>query len=187
VLNLGSTVFGCTHHGDVTLQDFNGYSVYDYYAAGGIAGRSLGTISDCINTGKIFSWFWAGGIASTQYDDALILNCLNLGTVESSHRDSSGGIVGKNSGVSQVKCCVNVGDVASRKGAGYGIAPNYTVVENCYALSLYNSAAGTVTTLSRLGDKSFWTDTLGWDESIWCFDELDFESGKHPTLRDEME
>ena len=124
-------------------------------------------------------------ITNVATDSSVTQNCLNIGTVEVSHTYSSGGIIGDTDGDKdhQVKCCVNVGDLVSKKGACLGISPYGTVVENCYALSLYNSAGGTVTTLSQLNDKIFWTDALGWDESIWCFDELDAENGKYPTLR----
>lgn len=37
-------------------------------------------------------------------------------------------------------------------------------------------------TTEQVNDKSFYIDTLGWDENIWSFADLDAENGKFPTL-----
>ena len=51
----------------------------------------------------------------------------------------------------------------------------------------YNIVVGSesekLLTKSLLESKDFYINTLGWDETIWNFDDLDIENSKYPTLR----
>ena len=56
-----------------------------------------------------------------------------------------------------------------------------TKPENCY--TIIESQYANHMEISQLNLKAFYTDTLGWDEDIWNFEDLDFENGKTPTLK----
>lgn len=79
---------------------------------------------------------------------------------------------------------MNLGQIVNANGGEYrfGIADGAHNIENSYAVELYQSK-GKLVSLQTLAEKSFWLDTLGWDEAIWNFDELAPENGKYPTLR----
>ena len=116
--------------------------------AGGICGYSTVAITNCHNTGDIFSsngntnYSYSGGICG--YSTAIVTNCHNTGNITaptfSSSRSYSGGICGFASGT--VLRCYNTGDISSsststtsstaqsRSGGicGYSSA----IIKNCY-------------------------------------------------------
>ena len=150
----------------------------DVWGVGGIVGCNNGLIKSCVNYGSIKMGNHIGGIVGFTF--GTIDNCSNQGTVSDGMH--VGGIVGYIDFAS-VNNCTNVGAVKDGDCLG-GIAGwGNCDVKNCYAIDLYDSDRGITVTVQQLADKSFWTDTLGWDESIWIFDDLDPENGKYPALR----
>lgn len=79
---------------------------------GSIAGKNLGTITDCYSTGNVWSRRYAGGIAG--YNSGEILNCYNNGVITAlmDFDLCAGGIVGYNyDGV--ISNCYNNGQISS--------------------------------------------------------------------------
>ncbi len=73
--------------------------------------------------------------------------------------------------------CVNNGTATSNLMThGIGIDSNENIITKCYAL-------GENATAAKLSSKEFYTDVLGFDETIWNLDDLDIANGKYPTLR----
>ena len=83
-----------------------------YAYCGSIAGKNLGTISDCYSTGSVWSRRYAGGIAG--YNSGTITNCYNNGAITASNDFdlSAGGIVGYN-GDGTISNCYNNGQISS--------------------------------------------------------------------------
>jgi uncharacterized repeat protein (TIGR02543 family) len=115
-------------------------------SAGGIAGRSEGTIQNCYVTGSVTgSDFSIGGIAGeTGYTNAIIKNCYFIGSVTGT-RDV-GGIIGYNN-YGTIQNCYVSGNVTGARDVG-GIAggnANGGTIQNCYA-------SGSVTATEMLYD-----------------------------------
>ncbi|MDR2834742.1 MAG: T9SS type A sorting domain-containing protein [Bacteroidales bacterium] len=117
--------------GSVTRQSVQ-LAVY----AGGIAGYSASTISNCYNMGDVsssssFAYSNAGGIAGRSW--STISNCYNTGNVSSS--SYAGGIAGSSNGA--INNCYNTGNVSSSSDNYYsfsgGIAGDSgSTISNCY-------------------------------------------------------
>ncbi len=173
--NDNGTVMSCTNSGEVSGN-----------GSGGIVGKNEGgTVSHCTNSGEV-SGDCSGGIVGYNYGrgaGATVSNCINSGDVNGGF--NVGGIAGWNDGT--VSICINTGNVSGDGGdyAGgiVGFCSASSTHLNCYATNLYKTTIGKIVTLQQLAEKSFWRDTLGWDEAIWNFDDLDPSSGKYPTLR----
>lgn len=137
--------------------------------AGGIAGKLSGEISNCENTGAVYSFSAAGGI--TGEAGGVISSCKNLGdiTTESS---VCGGITGVTDGT--VTNCSNFGDVTGDGNVG-GIAGviNGATVANCYSTGTVTSSGtfcggiagfinkGTVSNCYNSGSVSSTADYVG--------------------------
>lgn len=83
-----------------------------YAYCGSIAGKNLGTITDCYNTGSVWSRRYAGGIAG--YNSGTITDCYNSGAITASKVFdlSAGGIVGYNYD-GTISNCYNNGQISS--------------------------------------------------------------------------
>ena len=201
-------ITNCTNNGDISAISCS----IDYYGepcAGGIVGEVdhnetiASCISNCINNGNVSvnhlitqdsGEGYAGGIVGYVYDDAIISNCINNGdiTATSTYNGGlAGGIVGY---IFYTKCtitnCINSGRVevnARYRSEGGIIAAVFNsetiIFKNCYSTTKRNGYDGDLCTASQLNSKEFYTDTLGWSESIWDFSELDVENGKCPKLK----
>ena len=90
----GKSIQQCYNTGNITAENGN---------AGGITGRSKGTVSNSFNTGSItYEWEDCGGIVGGNDDNAKIINCYNAGNVSqllSGNSQQSGGITGTKSGI----------------------------------------------------------------------------------------
>ncbi len=143
--------------------------------AGGLVGRSYEvTIRNCANYSTITGNNYVGGIIG-EIGRGAIENCANFGTViynnPSSWGDESvGGIVTACYG-SIHNCISQLVDVL-----GPFHSEGRQLVFNCYTF-------GENANVSQFNSKSFYTDTLGWDETVWNLDDLDIENGKYPTLK----
>ena len=100
---------------DLGIENGN-ISVYpdsnQYAYCGSIAGKNLGTITDCYSTGTVWSRRYAGGIAG--YNSGSISDCYNNGVITAS-KDfdlSAGGIVGYNYD-GTISNCYNNGQISS--------------------------------------------------------------------------
>ncbi len=147
-------------------------------------------ISNCINSAALTiatieggeaTFAMAAGIAygdGTNSTEFLITNCINTGDilVTSDYSGSSAtGIGGWNVAAAN---CVNIGHLSSNNTDGVtvnGILARGTST-NCYALDENATAA-------KVSSKEFYTDTLGFDETIWNLDDLNIADGKFPVLR----
>lgn len=166
-------------------------SCYDIYC-GGLVGSTGSYLSqnkfiNCKNTASV-SGFYAGGILGRAYDPTItFINCFNGGNISGNTIGSILGFVHADHGVYRsviIRNCVNafyithcgiIGEV------GWG---TYVNIANTFALeSEYNDWPANICTISELNSKSFYTETLGWSESVWNFSELDVENGKYPHLK----
>ena len=153
VNNLGCVISDCINYGNITHEKHTSGNIY----IGGISGLNLGTIENCANFGEINGTSGGGIAGETGW-----------------HYDVTYAVIN----------CVNAGDINGSNGKIYSISLGNKYIQGCYTLYRSNPQDGTpLCTVAQLNDKSFWTNTLGWDESIWSFDGLDVENGKYPTLR----
>lgn len=83
-----------------------------YAYCGSIAGKNLGTITDCYSTGSVWSRRYAGGLAG--YNSGTITDCYNSGAITASKVFdlSAGGIVGYNYD-GTISGCHNSGKILS--------------------------------------------------------------------------
>ncbi|MBO5933535.1 MAG: bacterial Ig-like domain-containing protein [Bacteroidaceae bacterium] len=129
-----------------------------YAYCGSIAGKNLGTISDCYSTGSVWSRRYAGGI--TGYNSGTITDCYNNGAITAS-KDfdlSAGGIVGYNyDGIisncynnGQISSCTNV--VSTFMTTYYAFAGGIVgygydgTVEKCYNTGSINATSNVIIT-----------------------------------------
>lgn len=155
-----TTIAGCRFLGNITVE-----SVGDLQA-GGIVGRSLGTVARCTNEGDLtFNLNGAanascGGITGGDYfTDNHITGCVNKGNLSATSTSSSldgislGGIAGVTSDEAIVNGCLNEGSIKSEYNttastyisvrSGGIIAENFGIVINC-------GNEGEVSTLSSM-------------------------------------
>lgn len=153
VNNLGCVISDCINYGNITHEKHTSGNIY----IGGISGLNLGTIENCANFGEINGTSGGGIAGETGW-----------------HYDVTYAVIN----------CVYAGEINGSNGKIYSISLGNKYIQGCYTLYRSNPQDGTpLCTVAQLNDKSFWTNTLGWDESIWSFDGLDVENGKYPTLR----
>lgn len=190
---------GLVGHGDYILECTNRAAVSVVTRStgtvgyiGGIAGMA-GCVSNCVNNGDI-SVSESGNPSSLACgiaNDCVfgIRNCLNTGTITGGY---AAGIL-RLGGIPLISNCLSVGAMDAEQI--YSIAHynaeshnnDNAIFDNNYSLiseglDLKQGVVSAVT-LEQLSDPSFYTDVLGWDASIWCFDDLDPANGKYPTLR----
>ncbi len=184
----------CENYGNITCDEAN-YTgnTSDLYLTG--IGLYTSQINDCINYGDITILNGVDGtssicsIATEQY--GMIQNCANFGQLQGSVQVMGIALMYDRSNSEEYFIgCINGGALNGKNGT-YGICnfdeSKTDQVINCYSL-IHDSTndepdLSPLCTVAQLNDKSFWTETLGWDETIWSFDDLDFENGKYPTLR----
>ena len=104
-------ISGCANYGDVTV------TVANVGMIGGIAGKVVKPISDCVNYGTITGVNTTGGIAGSSTKD--ITNCHNYGTVNGTSW-LIGGIVGATD--ANMSDCTNYGTITSTGDCVGGIA-----------------------------------------------------------------
>ena len=119
------TITGCWNSGDVTSYGYGsvgglfGCNVYSVYAS-----SSAASISNCYNTGNIYSGGrYAGGIIGYMYVNTAVDSCWNTGDVECGTY-GAGGIAGNIYGyaTSQITNCWNAGSVTAGTAYAGGIA-----------------------------------------------------------------
>lgn len=164
-------------------------------SAGLLVGSNTGTIRNCYANGSVRvnqpkdngGAAYAGGIVG--YSSGRILNCYANANVYARGFDGAykvfgdaGGIVGYGS----AENCFALGVVEGARKAGAilgdGSASNCFKAVTMQVVNETNTGDSTVE-LSGLSQSAFYTMTLGWDDSIWNYENLDFEQGYYPTLK----
>ena len=152
--------------------------------AGGLVGCCYGKVSNsyaivdidttATSTGKNTSaTITAGGLIGS--GEATIANCYAAGNITATSTGkyanaSAGGLRGTDY------------DYTSTNSYIY---ENQTITVN--GINEVINTHGTPCTLAQLNSASFYTDTLGWDSSIWILSNLDFANGKYPKLFNETD
>ncbi len=159
----------CANYGIVTGEKY----------VGGISGAN-GMFDSCAHYGEVYGNSAVGGISGgtdNYYDNSEFRNCINCGSI-SSESSLVGAISGGGKGDVLIGCCNY--QRHSLNGAGLVFAPHgyMATITNCH--EIYN--LGTEER-AQYNSKSFYTDTLGWDASVWNLDDLDIEIGMYPTLK----
>jgi hypothetical protein len=186
------------------LECENSGNVKGYYAGGilGFAGdfAYVGdthvNVTNAVNTG-IIEGANVGGIIgmvsnnSAEYTaDLVIMNCISAGSIIAN--DLGGGLVSficsatttiKNNIISATITLISDHGVISDIAVWLSNEHNVTVIEKCYSLHIISDEYCISCTPYQLNSKEFYTETLGWNEDIWDFSELDMENGKYPKLK----
>ncbi len=159
----GTNIAGIVTNGNAERCTNNGKLSTTYNAAGIVYG---GNATDCINNGDIEARTVCG-IAYGSSIGGTATNCINTGDLTLTGNDNSSSTMSNE----RSENCVNIGSYNPDTQCGARV--------NCYDFSFgYIELSKDI-----LNQKEFYTDTLGWSEDIWNFDDLDWRSGKYPTLR----
>lgn len=140
---------------------YNKGNVISTSYAGGIAGTYAGTVNKCTNYTNITSEGYVGGIIGEAVGSIKIINCANIGNVESYYRPV-GGILGEAYANSEILNCYNIGKINASKptavsyanacGIASGTA-NLKQIYNCYtAGKLYSYYNGRKYAIGASGD-----------------------------------
>ncbi|MBQ2712430.1 MAG: hypothetical protein IJF71_03540, partial [Clostridia bacterium] len=137
----------------------------------------------------------AGGILGWNYEEGTVSNCFANATVSAygyeyyNHfRGYAGLISGWTGGT--IENCIAMGSVVKANGTASDISTGGTIT-NCYR------AAGTTITkdtknyktyateqsLDNLSRAIFYEVSLGWDSSVWNYNNVSLSRGIYPTLR----
>lgn len=173
---------------------------------GGLIGQNEKNIKNSYATGKIttnssgnLGHIYAGGLIG--YSNGIIENCYTTGEISANSQRgiSVGGVLGYGADTLIKNCytAVNItanafDNIDNRIDAG-NIAASFNSEKliNSFKyegqivnLSNYKflNEEGLKCTLEQLNSAAFYTLTLGWDNTIWDFDKLDFKNGSYPKL-----
>lgn len=191
----------CYATGDVNGGRFAGGLIGADVARETLSGNATivhyNTITNCYATGNVTANYDtdtnAGGLIGNS-SSTCVTNCYATGkiTAVGTSKIYAGGLIGyyaynswsRHTGITN---CFATGDVLSTGNSCFNDAlinperVTSTKPENCY--TIIESQYANHMEISQLNSKAFYTDTLGWDEDIWNFEDLDFENGKTPTLK----
>jgi hypothetical protein len=138
-------------------------------------------MENCFNSGTVStSDIYAGGICG--WLNGSLTNCLNVGSVTGKGM-FRGGIVGhaNTEATSTLTSCLYLG---SPSLSAIGQASTTLVVKECHYDGEKDGASGFLaTSRDELNQVSFYTDTLGWDATLWDLTNLDVANNHYPTLR----
>lgn len=135
--NKNNGLFGTVgESGTIANLTLESGSIKLYTYAAGIAGNLYGTIDNCINKATIHTSNsgYAGGIAATAYDGALIKNSTNYGKIMSK-TNYTGGIVSTLKAGAVIDGCKNEGEILPTTDYGAGIA----ALSNGKIMNSYNT------------------------------------------------
>ncbi len=161
---------------------------------GGFVGGNVSvTMENCTNNATVSGDFFVGGFVGSMFcDETKFINCINNGDIigKGENYKTIGFVFGANK--AEFVNCINAGGVPlscgfSGRDATYtGCINVVTTSEPPFGYSDQTTNSynlGDNVTVAELNSKSFYTETLGWDEEIWNLDDLDIENGKYPTLK----
>ncbi len=185
IMGIGNFVqiSNCANYGNISSSEGGAAGIVSCLESGNNTEIRFTKIKNCINYGSVVvegEGYYAGGIVGFGSESTELEDCVNFGTV--SGYEWVGGIIGATFDMNMAICqttltnCVNYGSVSGEKNCGSMAGRGKINLENCYVF-------GEGATLEDLNSKSFYTDTLGWDPSVWNLDDLDVEKGKYPTLK----
>ncbi|MCL1874513.1 MAG: hypothetical protein FWF85_10430, partial [Clostridiales bacterium] len=126
---------------------------FSSYYAGGICGYSIGSISNCHNTGDIFLVFpftidiysFSGGICGSS-SSGKISNCYNEGNILAAF--VVGGIIGVIDSNAEITSCYNTGNITCAAGFWQGIQ----ISQAGGILGNFNSVDGSIANCYNTGD-----------------------------------
>jgi len=137
---------------DLTLEG----SMEAHTGCAGFAGRSYGTIDNCINRIKVEATVGQGyhaGFVASALDGSSVLNCINEVDIEV-EKSFAAGIVAAASFGSRIENCVNKGKITTLSTSGGGIAAESTaVIVNCRNEAPVKSRTITGGIIARAGAK----------------------------------
>lgn len=163
-------IINCFVSGNVFLSQKSSSS--NWKLAGGITADNSGNIKNCFVDASVYAYGKSEGVVNTYYhgEAALVAAC-----------NEKGGVI---SG------CVVMGSVTQGNNRQGDIAGrNNGTISNCHKdQNLVLSGIGnkfeyaTSQTLSNMATTSFYSLTLGWDSSIWNFENIDLGNKVYPKL-----
>lgn len=171
-----------------------GVSVKGLVAVGGIVGRTNAgaAIENCYVTGKVQGTYdhptlgaRVGGIAGW-HGGGVIRACYTQVQVVAPAQKGNGGLIGgPNTGSPVIEDSLSMSSGAGYRIAGFDVLDSVT---NVYEYSGSGSVSN-ITQANRdqvketdnLFDRSFYVDSLGWDEGVWDLELLAY--GKRPSLK----
>lgn len=133
-------------------------SINGYQYIGGFAGRSSGTMRNCVNHAKVTTnkMGFVGGLVGVANAKARFYNCQNYGTVTSANGQSAG-IAGQTDADVALDSCANYGIISGKYSNGGIVGSSSANVTNCFndgpvtsseynagGIIGYNALAGTV-------------------------------------------
>lgn len=140
--------------------------------AGIINRGSSSTIKNCYNSATINGRDTCAGIAIFAKN---IVNCINAGTIGRGGKNADGGISAYKANVEQG--CVILENVLGKTYEKKDLIDCFIAFNKNKFSDSYSIAS-----IDELNDKSWWI-SIGYDETIWNLDNLDYENGLYPTLR----
>ncbi len=196
------SISNCLAEGKIRVNSTT-YSSNSTFCIGGLVGCNRAAITNCyadceaeVSVGRVNTD--VGGLVGKHYgtmSECYAKGILNV-TVTGNQTYYVGGLVGGNAGMlSGCFCCGEVAVTATHSVSVNGlIGQKYasSTSENCYrceCLTVTQNgepyAPGTaedICTAAQLNDRTFYTEVLGWDASIWTLSALDHENGQGPVL-----
>ena len=141
-------LFGAVKGGTIKNLTVAGNVSHNYSSTGldchvgGIVGVAwdAATIENCSNNCSVTggSGDYIGGIAGSNIENARIIDCYNVGTINGTFK-GTGGVTGFNNGA--ISNCYNVGTVKGSYAVGEIVGNNSGSIENCYYLDGTNPDA----------------------------------------------
>ncbi len=177
--------FGCT----VTSSSNSG-NVSGSDSVGGLVGGGC-TVTSSSNSGNVSGSDSVGGLVGYAYEYSTIESSSNSGDVTGSSR--VGGLVGVASELivsdSLAVCKITVNSTNADIGPIYG-SVSFSEIANCHYLcefilpDVFNGTKnedGTLISSIDVVTQEFFSDTLGWDPSLWDFTDFDAANGTFPV------
>lgn len=169
-------------------------SVKGLVAIGGIVGKTEtgAVIEDCYVTGKIQGTYdhpslgaRTGGIAGW-HGGGKISRCYTKAKIVAPAKKGNGGIIGgPNTGTPSIEYSLSMSNGDGYRIAGFDVLGNAKEVYEHFGsgstTNITEDNAGNVKETDAVYDKSFYKNTLGYDDRVWEFRWLSF--GKTPSLK----
>lgn len=186
---------------NIDFRNSAGMFSYPSSIVGGVAGKNDGTISNVQFTGSLSAvgnsdpsyndtcFHFVGGVVGENtgtVEKAFVCAQISTQTKSGGPRCSVGGVVGRNAG--KVENCLFNGDITDvnhwcQLNAICALTEGNGTQQQCYKAYTVTVTGGSPAIESALNRKSFYTDTLGWDESVWDLEGLNFSGQKYPKLK----
>ena len=177
---------------DVKIEAASGY-------VGGLAGsaHTYGTVTDCYSIGAIqASGDRTGGLIG-YLDNERAKNCFSASAVTAGTNTYAGGLFGYTNNAIVKNSLSSATGTKAYLFDSQTAAAGYSKYENNYENGESNLTSTTkksgidftgkisIASAEQMGSKAFYTDTLGWSEDVWKFDNV--ESGGLPTLKSDLD